>query len=778
MTMKNNKKIISSTLATVIIGVGGVSAQNQSETQSQNRELNQINYNYSGDQTRLGIGINNDGEIIGDFLKSFNTTYRSNWIGQAWFSDGAGGLELDYHWIPGAESEQDLIDNGDNYKVNKLFFALDQNSENDRKLTFGGGREVKDHFWNIYGSAAITGERLVSNTSVFENNVITGNIDGIDFIQDQTIETITRVYQHPYDWGLGGRIGKYFDSHLFRLTGGLDYEVGDFDSDQFTLSLDLEKYFYNTGHSLALHIEQVEKNGDFVIDSSDTRAYLMYRYDFGQTYRPTERFEEVKVVDEEALAILKEQRRVVVQNQIDLSSMAFFNLDSSELREDTVKTLQEVVQQIKSQKLGSKITIVGHTCSIGTDQYNQGLSERRAKAAENYFISQGIEPSLIISSGKGETEPAFDNEGPEIEKNRRVAVSFLTIESDFSEEAILPEEVPVKWVKKPVKVAPSWLARALNNPAKHKRTVDVYEYQEQEQIETLGDRVFLNQSPVADDDSLTVLRNSSANFIDILSNDSDPDNDDLTIVDVMQPANGTVVNNGTSVTYTPSQGFIGTDTFTYVIDDGNGDQASAEVTITVENSAPVAIDDSATVEGTDPLIIDVISNDSDSDGDVLIIKAVSQPQNGTATNNEDGTITYQANENFEGIDTFTYIVSDEDGGESTATVTVTVEAVEPPPPPPPPVNEPPVAIDDMYMVMMNTPLTFNPLENDSDPDGDVISIQSVDTTALAGTLTVNDDGTMTYQPPQFYTGNTEFYYTITDGNGETAQAKVALWVGD
>ena len=768
--MKKTTKnlILTSTLAS-IIGSAGAADDAQS--------LDQINYAYSGDQARLGIGITEDGAIIGDFLKSFNSNYRSNWMAQGWFSDGAGGLELDYHWVSGAQSEQDLIDNGDNYKVNKLFFALDQNSYDDRKLTLGGGREVKDRFWNIYASTAISGERLVSNTSVFENNILNGNIGGVDFIQDQTIETITRTFEHPYDWGVGGRIGKYFNAKLVRVTGGLDYEDGDFNSDQLTASIDIEKYFNNTGHSVALHLEQVEKGGDFEIDNSDTRAYIMYRYDFGQTYQPTERYEEIKVVDEEALAILKEQRKQVIQNEIDLSSMAFFNLDSSVLRTDTMSVLKDVVNQIKAQKLGSKINIIGHTCSIGADDYNQTLSEKRASSARDFFIAQGIEANLIISSGKGEAEPAFDNNGPDIAKNRRVAVSFLTVETEYREAVIPAEDVPVKWVKQPVKIAPSWLARALHNPAKHKRTVDVYKYQEQEQIETLGDIVFLNQAPVADNDSLTIFRNSSAIFIDVLNNDSDPDSDALTITDVIQPANGSVVNNGTALTYTPNMGFIGTDTFIYTIDDNNGDQATAEVTITVENNAPVANSDSGVVVGTEALIINVLNNDVDSDGAVLTVKSVTQAQNGSVVNNEDGTVTYQANEGFDGLDSFSYIISDEDGAESTATVNITVEPA-PVEPPPEPENNSPIAIDDVLMVPMGGSIDFNPLENDSDPDGDVISIESVDTSTLAGALTVNEDGSMHYQAPMMFHGNVSFTYTITDGKGGTATATVGIWIAD
>jgi outer membrane protein OmpA-like peptidoglycan-associated protein len=765
MNRKFKRTLLATSIATIITSAG---ASEPVDNDVQN--LDQINYSYNGDDTRLGIGITEEGEFIADFLKSFNTTYKSNWMAQAWYSDGAGGLELDYHWIS-TDSEQELIDNPLDYKIKKVFAAIDQNTWDDRKFTLGYGQEKEDKFWSLNLSKAVSGSRLASRNSEFFNDVLTGTIDGVDYIQDRTIETITSTFQHPYDWGVGGRFGKYFDNHLVRLTGGLDYEKGDYSSNQFTASVDLEKYFSNTGHSVALHVEQVEKEGDFEIDKSDTRAYLMYRYDFGKTFKPTERYEEVKVVDELALARLKEEYKEIIQNEIDLSSTAFFNLDSYELREDTKSVLNDLIAQIKSKKLASKINIVGHTCYIATHEYNQVLSENRANAARDYFVSQGVDAEIIMSSGKGETEPAYDNDGPEFEKNRRVAINFLTIESIVNDLQVPEEKVPVKWVKKPIKTAPSWLARALGNPAKHKKTVDVYQYQETETIETLGDIVFLNQAPTAIDDELTVDRNSTGVLIDVLNNDSDPDNDTLTVVDVSQPANGTVNNNGTSVTYTPNEGFIGTDVFEYTIDDGNGDQATAIVTINIENVGPQAVDDSATTNGTDPVSVDVVANDSDGDGTALIVKSVTQPENGTATNNEDGTVTYVANEGFVGSDTFTYIISDEDGAQSTASVTVIVEE-------PLVINNPPIAVDDMYPVAMMGTLTFSPLSNDSDPDGDEISLVTVDTSTLNGTLTVNSDGSMHYQAPQLFSGNDIFTYTITDPSGATATATVTLCVAD
>ncbi|WP_395377901.1 Ig-like domain-containing protein [Marinicella sp. W31] len=739
----------------VLLSTAGYSQEQSSISGSNDR----INYNYSGDETRLGIGIDEDGEIIGDFLKSFGESYDSNWMGEAWFSDGAGGLKLNYHWIPGLENEQGLIDNADDLRIWKVFGALDQNSEDDRKLTLGVGSEAQDKFWNVNLSGAITDRRFVNQSSVTVTDIINGTLNGRDFIQNRSIETITRLYESPYDWGIGARYGRFFENNLIRLTGGLDYEQGDFSSDQFTGSISLEKYFNNTGHSVALTLEQLFKNGDFETEDDDTRASLVYRYDFGRTYRPVTTYEDVEVVDQEALDVLQKSKTQVIQNEIDLSSVAFFDLDQYQLREETKSLLDELVESINNTKLASNITVIGHTCWLGTDKYNQKLSERRASAAMNYLIDKGIPANKLFADGKGESEPAYNNEGPDIAKNRRVVISFLSLEDGYKQVPVVADEAPMKWERKEVQAPAAWINRALRNPALHKRRVDVYKEVETEQIETLGERVFLNSPPLAEDDSINIARNISGVVIDVLNNDSDPDEDDvITITDLTLPANGSVTNNGTSLSYTPNEGFIGTDTFMYTITDTEGNTASATVTIEVANNPPTAVDDNVTTTGNTPnseqqITIFVLANDSDSDGTELTVKQVTEPTNGTIRINSDSSITYRPNDGFIGTDSVIYTITDADGAEDTATVTINVIDN----------NNAPIAVDDGRSTTMNRPVTLNVLENDSDPDGDVLTVVSVDTAGTLGTVEFQADGTVNYTPPADWCGIDTFTYTITDG---------------
>ncbi len=634
-----------------------------------------LNMTFAGDQTRLGIGINDNGDVVAEILKSFASDWRSNWMGEAWYADGAGGLKLNYHWLRGAKDQNQLTENADRLSVWKVFAAVDQNTFDDRKLTLGAGAERNNRFWSVSLSKGLSDARLTDRLTEIQNSIINGSVGNHPTEQTQTIETTTFWYEQAYDLGIGGRIGRFFDQSLLRVSAGIDYEKGDYSSKQWTASLNLEKYFRNTGHSLALSVEQLHKSGDYqTSDSNDTRAVLTYRYDFGTTYRPTQRFEKVKTVDEVALAQLKEERRQVMQNQVNLSSRTFFDLDSAVLKPESKALLTDVANKIKRLKLASKITVVGHTCDLGTEQYNQGLSERRAAAARQYLISQGIPAEQIVTYGKGESEPLEPNiDEAHRRKNRRVEISFLTIEKKVKDVEIPADEVPVKWVKKPVQAPPAWIDRALRNPIKHKRSVDTYRFRKVDVKTTLGEVVVLNEAPQAADDSISFNHADGSVVIPVLSNDSDPEGDGLTIIDVSQPANGTVVNNGDSLSYTPNPGFVGTDTFTYTIDDGHGGQTTATVTVEVTNQAPAAVDDGPYILMTNaPHVLDVLANDTDPDGDAISIVSVDTTGLlGTVTINDDGTLTYTPPHGVYMLDEhFTYTITDAYGATSTATVSV------------------------------------------------------------------------------------------------------------
>ena len=195
-----------------------------------------------------------------------------------------------------------------------------------------------------------------------------------------------------------------------------------------------------------------------------------------------------------------------------------------------------------------------------------------------------------------------------------------------------------------------------------------------------GDPVPTNTDPVAVNDTATVTQGGAATTIDVLANDTDADGDTLTIkTDSVTTPNhgGTAVIAGNKITYTPPADYHGTETFQYTVSDGNGGEANATVTVTIQapNAVPVANNDAATaIRGGAAVIINVLANDTDADNDTLTIKAgsVTAPNHGGTAGIASNKITYTPPADFSGTETFQYTVSDGNGGEATATVTVTI----------------------------------------------------------------------------------------------------------
>lgn len=184
-----------------------------------------------------------------------------------------------------------------------------------------------------------------------------------------------------------------------------------------------------------------------------------------------------------------------------------------------------------------------------------------------------------------------------------------------------------------------------------------------------------NGATDAVNDLATVAEDSGANVIDVLANDT---GSSLGINAVTQPANGFVVNNVSSVSYTPNANFFGTDTFTYTANDGTtSDTATVTVTVTNVNDAPVAVDDSyATISAPAP---GVLGNDSDIDGDSLTAILATPPANGTVVLNPNGSFVYTPNSGSScGTDSFTYRANDGTTNSNVAMVTITVPDSAPP----------------------------------------------------------------------------------------------------
>ena len=194
--------------------------------------------------------------------------------------------------------------------------------------------------------------------------------------------------------------------------------------------------------------------------------------------------------------------------------------------------------------------------------------------------------------------------------------------------------------------------------------------------------VAVNAPPVADDDSSSTDAGTPVTT-PVVGYDTDPDGtvDPTTVTIVANPGGGVVSVDPVTgdVTYTPNPGFGGIDTYTYTVLDDDGFVSNvATVTIDV-NAPPVANDDSSTTGEDTPVTTPVVGNDSDPDGtvDPTTVTIVANPGNGTVTvNPTTGEVTYTPTPGFDGTDTYTYTVRDNDGLVSNvATVTITIESV-------------------------------------------------------------------------------------------------------
>ncbi|WP_461205011.1 Ig-like domain-containing protein [Clostridium sp. DL1XJH146] len=301
----------------------------------------------------------------------------------------------------------------------------------------------------------------------------------------------------------------------------------------------------------------------------------------------------------------------------------------------------------------------------------------------------------------------------------------------------------------------------------------------------------VNDAPIAMNDAFTVEEDSEHNVFDVLVNDTDIDGDTLSIDSAFTSADGTVEKETDSVTgaetgkliYNPAENFHGEEIITYTISDGNGGTSTGNITVTVNsvNDAPIAVDDAFTVEEDSvDNVFAVLINDTDVDGDTLAIDSVTTSEDGTVekeidsvTGVETGKLIYKPAANYIDIEIITYTISDGNGGTSTANVTITINSV----------NDDPIAMNDAFTVeedSENNVLAV--LVNDTDIDGDTLSIDSASTSADGtvekeiDSVTGAETGKLIYKPAANFHGEETITYTISDGNGGTSTVNITVTV--
>ena len=303
-----------------------------------------------------------------------------------------------------------------------------------------------------------------------------------------------------------------------------------------------------------------------------------------------------------------------------------------------------------------------------------------------------------------------------------------------------------------------------------------------------------NDAPVVVGETVTV-QGGQLNVIsasEVLANDkAGPDNESdqtLRISAVDYTGDGTVtLSDDGNIEYTPADGFSGTETITYTVeDDGTTEGAAAPATSTgvltlnVEaapdpNEAPVAVDDSFDVVADRAnQLVNVLANDTTEDGEVLTItQLLVEPTSGMVRISADNRILiYTPNDGFTGTDTLTYEISDGNGGLASAVTQLNVVADEPDP------NEVPVAVDDTFSVDAESAnQLLNVLENDTTEADETLTISSIVAGPANGTVQISVDNLiLIYTPNAGFSGSDSLTYQISDGNGglDTATAQITV----
>ncbi len=295
-------------------------------------------------------------------------------------------------------------------------------------------------------------------------------------------------------------------------------------------------------------------------------------------------------------------------------------------------------------------------------------------------------------------------------------------------------------------------------------------------VERLEDRLALaTASPVAINDFYHDLVNQPLDIggAGVLANDTSSSGGALSAGLFSGPAHGTLALNGDgSFHYVPETDYEGLDQFLYFSNDGAADSMLAAVTINVNmvNNKPTAANDTFSTNEDTALSVNaaggLLANDADIDGDPLTPTVTLQPLHGTVSVNPDGSFSYTPAPNYNGLDGFSYLVSDGTTTSDVASATIMVN----------PTNDLPVSVNDEFTTAEDTPLALiapGVLANDTDVDGDALSSILVNPPQHGG-VTLGPDGGLLYTPDANFNGVDGFSYKANDGSGDSDAAAVTV----
>ncbi|MCS0172784.1 tandem-95 repeat protein, partial [Vibrio alginolyticus] len=364
--------------------------------------------------------------------------------------------------------------------------------------------------------------------------------------------------------------------------------------------------------------------------------------------------------------------------------------------------------------------------------------------------------------------PVANDDAATTQEDTAVTIDVLPNDTDIDGDTLSIQSASVPEAQGKVEIVNGKLvftpAENFNGDAKITYTVTDGSLTDQATVNVTVNAV--NDTPVVESNiaDQTLAEDFTPYSIDLNTAFSDMDNVDGELsFSVSGNSNIQVAIVNGIATFTPTADWNGSEILTFTATDPSGESVSQTVNFTVAPVADIVADNATVVEDT-PTIINVLGNDTfEGDDKVVSLDTNNGPANGTVSVNPDGSVTYTPNDNYHGTDSFTYIVTS--GGVSEST-TVNVDVT--------PVNDAPVANDDTAVTDEDTPVTIDVLPNDTDIDGDTLSIQSASVPETQGTVEIVD-GKLVFTPAENFHGDAEITYTITDG-ALTDQATVNVTV--
>jgi hypothetical protein len=268
----------------------------------------------------------------------------------------------------------------------------------------------------------------------------------------------------------------------------------------------------------------------------------------------------------------------------------------------------------------------------------------------------------------------------------------------------------------------------------------------------------VNDAPVAIDQEVSTSENTP---VEIILTGTDVEESTLIFSIQTAPAHGTITGSGASRVYTPAAGYEGEDSFTFVANDGDLDSEPATVSITVTrtNAPPVA--DPRTLTTDEDSALEVTLTGSDPDGDPITFELVGNPSHGTLSGAAPD-LTYNPHENYNGSDSFSFVVNDGLTDSEEATVTIAVV----------PVNDAPVVETQSVTIVEDTPKSIT--LSGTDIDGDPLTYNIV-TQPLHGSLSGSAPN-VTYTPVANYNGSDSFTFKVNDGTIDSNTATVTITI--